>query len=146
MKTKLAAALLASGTFVWAAPAQAKELSAFKVCGPSGCTSVTDRTLLNNLILSFEGQGEAVHVSTPAPAQFLRLSFPIGVGAQGVLLENGIDAIRISGSGETDPPVRDTRVSDVDVNRYGSLGRGVIYIASNLDFADMNANADGQCR
>ena len=76
MKTRLAVgALLASATLIWAVPAQAKELSAFKVCGASGCTSVTDRTLLNNLILSFEGQGEAVHVSTPAPAQFLRLEY-----------------------------------------------------------------------
>src|SRR5436305_4211104 len=61
-----------------------------------------------------------------APAQFLRLSFPIGIGAQGAMIDNGVDAIRISGSGETDPPARDTKVSNVDVNRYGELGRGVI--------------------
>jgi hypothetical protein len=76
VKTRFAiTALLASATLVWAAPAQAKELSAFKVCGTSGCTSVTDRTLLNDLILAFEGQGEAVRVSTPAPAPFLRLEY-----------------------------------------------------------------------
>jgi hypothetical protein len=85
VKTRFAVtALLASATLVWAGPAQAKELSAFKVCGTSGCTSVTDRTLLDNLMLAFEGQDEAVHVSTPAPAPFLRLEYWVrGDRAQG---------------------------------------------------------------
>jgi hypothetical protein len=68
-----------------------------------------------------------------APSQLLRMSFPIGIGAQGVLLERGIEAIRISGSGEIDPPARDTSVDDVDVNRYGELGRGVIRTVAALD-------------
>jgi hypothetical protein len=67
------------------------------------------------------------------PAQLLRLAFPIGIGGQGVLLERGIEAVRVSGSGETDPPARDTRVDDVDVNRYGELGRGVIRTVAALD-------------
>jgi hypothetical protein len=70
-----------------------------------------------------------------APSQLLRLAFPIGIGAQGVLLENGIEGLRISGSGEIDPPARDTSVDDVNVNRYGELGRGVIRLAAALDAA-----------
>jgi hypothetical protein len=70
-----------------------------------------------------------------APAQLLRLAFPIGIGAQGVLLERGIEALRISGSGETDPPARDTRLGDVDATRYGELGRGVIRTVAALDDA-----------
>jgi hypothetical protein len=70
-----AAALLGFATLAWAAPAQAKELSAFKVCGRSGCTSVTDRTVLTSLIRSIEAQREVVRVSTPAPAPFLRLEY-----------------------------------------------------------------------
>jgi hypothetical protein len=35
-----------SATLVWAGSAQAKELLAFKVCGLSGCTPVTDRAAL----------------------------------------------------------------------------------------------------
>jgi hypothetical protein len=69
------------------------------------------------------------------PAQLLRLAFPIGIGAQGVLLERGIEALRISGSGETDPPARDTGVDDVNVNRFGELGRGVIRTVASLDAA-----------
>jgi hypothetical protein len=68
-----------------------------------------------------------------APAQLLRLAFPIGIGAQGVLLERGIEALRISGSGERDPPAADTSLDDVNVNRYGSLGRGVIRTVAALD-------------
>ena len=37
-------------------------------------------------------------------AQFARLTFPIAPGAQGVLLPAGIDAVRISGSGELRHP------------------------------------------
>jgi hypothetical protein len=76
--------------------------------------------------------GQVPSQATP-PAQLLRLAFPIGVGAQGVLLERGIDALRISGSGETDPPFDDTQLDDVDVNRYGELGRGVIRLVTALD-------------
>ena len=35
--------------------------------------------------------------------QLARLAFPVGVGAQGPLLERGFDAVRISGSGELPP-------------------------------------------
>lgn len=68
-----------------------------------------------------------------APAQLLRLAFPIGIGAQGVLLERGVEALRISGSGEIEPPARDTQADDVNVNRFGELGRGVIRTVAALD-------------
>jgi hypothetical protein len=71
----VAGALLASATLVWTASAHAKELAAFKVCGPSGCTSVADQTLLANLIRGVEAQGDAVRVGTPPPAPFLRLEY-----------------------------------------------------------------------
>ena len=44
--------------------------------------------------------------------QLARLSFPIGIGPQGVLLEHGYDAVRIAGSGEL-PPERQ-RAGGVD--------------------------------
>src|SRR5436309_1759537 len=37
------------------------------------------------------------------PAQLARLALPVGLGAQGVLLEHGLPAIRLSGSGERAP-------------------------------------------
>ena len=65
-------------------------------------------------------------------AQFARLTFPIAPGAQGVLLPAGIDAVRVSGSGELRPPGSGRRL---DVLRYGSLGRSALRLASALDAA-----------
>src|SRR4051812_11851804 len=63
-------------------------------------------------------------------AQFARLTFPVAPGAQGVLLGAGIDAARVSGSGELRPA--STR-AHVDVARYGSLGRAALRVVSSLD-------------
>ena len=66
-----------------------------------------------------------------AIGQLARLAFPIGVGAQGVLLEEGAPAVRISGSGELPP--QETGADDANVDRLGSLGRSVLRTASALD-------------
>src|SRR6478736_3761627 len=58
-----------------AAPAQAKELSAFKACGVVGCKTVKDTALLRKLIRSVEAQGNPVSVPIPAPTAYLRLEF-----------------------------------------------------------------------
>jgi hypothetical protein len=63
-------------------------------------------------------------------AQFARLTFPIAPGAQGVLLDDGIDAVRIGGSGELRP---EGNGGKVDVERYGSLGRAALRVVSSLD-------------
>ncbi|MEA2441294.1 MAG: hypothetical protein QOH76_2718 [Thermoleophilaceae bacterium] len=63
-------------------------------------------------------------------AQFARLTFPVAPGAQGVLLANGIDAVRLSGSGELRPDGPGTRL---DVARYGALGRSALRVISALD-------------
>ena len=62
-------------------------------------------------------------------SQIPRMALPIGVGAQGVLIEDGIDAVRVSGSGELDaPPAR-----ELDEERFGQLGRSVLRLFSALD-------------
>jgi hypothetical protein len=68
-----------------------------------------------------------------AVGQVIRLAFPIGLGAQGVLLENGFPAIRISGSGELPPRAADTGLNHVDIDRLGSLGRTALRTVSALD-------------
>ena len=62
-------------------------------------------------------------------SQLPRLALPIGLGAQGVLLENDIDGLRVSGSGELD--TRDSR--ELAEERYGQLGRSVLRLFSALD-------------
>ena len=62
-------------------------------------------------------------------AQIPRLAAPIGVGAQGVLIEHGIDGLRLSGSGELDAaPSR-----ELNDPRYGQLGRSLLRLFSALD-------------
>lgn len=65
--------------------------------------------------------------------QLARLAFPVGIGAQGVLIEQGIPAVRISGSGELPPPR--TGLDDLDVDRLGALGRAALRTASAVDAA-----------
>ena len=69
---------------------------------------------------------------TGALAQLARLSFPIGIGGQGVLLEAGYDAVRISGSGEL-PPGGNGPVEAIDEDRLGALGRAALRTVTALD-------------
>ena len=50
-----------------AAPAPAKELSAFKACGAARCKTVKDTALLRKLIRLVEAQRNPVSVPTPPP-------------------------------------------------------------------------------
>ena len=64
--------------------------------------------------------------------QLARLAFPIGIGPQGVLLAEGYEAVRISGSGELPPP-GDGPVEEIDENRLGALGRATLRTVTALD-------------
>jgi hypothetical protein len=74
--------------------------------------------------------------STPAGpgslGQLARLSFPIGIGAQAVLLDDGYDAVRIAGSGEL-PPGGDGPVESIDEDNLGALGRATLRTITALD-------------
>ncbi len=67
-----------------------------------------------------------------ALGQLARLSFPVGVGAQGPLLERGFDTVRISGSGEL-PPDGSGPVESVDEDRLGTLGRATLRTVTAVD-------------
>jgi hypothetical protein len=64
--------------------------------------------------------------------QLARLAFPIGIGAQGVLLDNGYEAVRISGSGEL-PPQGSGGARQIDQDKLGGLGRGALRTVTALD-------------
>ncbi len=70
--------------------------------------------------------------SSSAFGQLARLSFPVGVGAQGPLLERGFDALRISGSGEL-PPGGNGPVEAIDEDRLGTLGRATLRTVTAVD-------------
>src|SRR5829696_2401668 len=86
------------------------------------------RTVANSLRDEVGGSASG----SGAFGQFARLSFPIGIGAQGVLLENGYDAVRISGSGEL-PPDGYGPVEAIDEDRLGMLGRATLRTLSAVD-------------
>jgi hypothetical protein len=64
--------------------------------------------------------------------QLAHLSFPIGIGSQGVLLEDGFDSVRISGSGDL-PPEGEGPVDTVDEDRLGTLGRATLRTVTAID-------------
>jgi len=71
--------------------------------------------------------------SSGAAAQTIRLAFPLGIGAQGPLLAAGIDSIRLSGSGELPAPQSRQRLSNIDPDRLGSLGRSTLRTLFAID-------------
>jgi hypothetical protein len=70
--------------------------------------------------------------STSTFGQIARLSFPIGIGAQAVLLHHGYDAVRIAGSGEL-PPGGSGPVGSIDEDKLGALGRATLRTVTALD-------------
>ncbi|MGE5635723.1 MAG: hypothetical protein ACM3UV_02110, partial [Nocardioidaceae bacterium] len=66
---------------------------------------------------------------TGTTGQLIRMALPLGIGAQGVLLERGFESVRISGSGEL--PAGDPR--RVDSDRLGDLGRAALRTVTALD-------------
>jgi hypothetical protein len=75
---------------------------------------------------------EAKMGGSGALGQLARLSFPIGLGAQGPLIESGYDAVRISGSGEL-PPAGDGPPEAIDEDTIGALGRATLRTVTALD-------------
>src|SRR3954471_17910977 len=62
--------------------------------------------------------------------QLPRMALPIGVGAQGVLVADGLDGVRISGSGELAP---DQPARELDEERFGALGRSALRLIAAVD-------------
>ena len=72
--------------------------------------------------------------SSGAVGQLARLSFPVGIGAQGVFVAEGYDAVRISGSGELPAP-GDGPVEEIDEEQLGALGRATLRTVTAVDQA-----------
>jgi hypothetical protein len=67
--------------------------------------------------------------ASPA-GQVARLAFPVGIGGQALLLDEGYDAVRLSGDGE----LSDASVAEpVDEERLGGLGRATLRAITALD-------------
>ncbi len=86
------------------------------------------RTLAESLR---EEQGTGAEGSSPA-GQLARLAFPIGIGAQGVLLDLGYDAVRLAGDGELSDDGA-TTIEQVNVESLERSGRALLRTLTALD-------------
>jgi hypothetical protein len=64
--------------------------------------------------------------------QLARLSFPIGIGPQGVFLDERFESVRISATGEL-PPDGNGPVEAIDEDRLGTLGRATLRTVTAID-------------
>jgi hypothetical protein len=78
------------------------------------------RTLGESARLELQSGGAGKSPGTGA--QFVRLAFPLGIGDQAPLVDEGFDAVRLSGSGELPPNGQPAANAD----RIGSLGRATL--------------------
>lgn len=88
-----------------------------------------ERTASDALLREFEEVPDDAGV----PTQFAHLALPVGVGAQGVLLDAGLESISVSGSG---PLPVDPLLEEVDSDRIGGVGRAVLQTVSAIDASD----------
>jgi hypothetical protein len=89
------------------------------------------RTVGESLRLELPSGGAGRSPGTAA--QFARLAFPLGIGDQAPFLDQGFDALRVSGSGELPPKSQPAP----DADRLGTIGRATLRTLFAYD-------ADGQ--
>ena len=65
-----------------------------------------------------------------------RLAIPSGLGSQGPLIRSGLDALRISSSGETPPGAGDDAIDSVNAESLDNFGRAALSLMLALDAAD----------
>jgi hypothetical protein len=74
--------------------------------------------------------------------QLARLSFPIGIGPQGVFLDERFESVRISATGEL-PPQGNGPVEAIDEDRLGTLGRATLRTVTAIDQRGRPAHGPG---
>ncbi len=80
---------------------------------------------------SLRREQDAAPAEPSTLTELARLAAPVGIGEQGPLLAEGVEAIRFSGSGELPPS--DGDAATLDAQRLGELGRGVLRTVTALD-------------
>lgn len=88
------------------------------------------RTVGESLRLELQRGGAGRSPGTAA--QVARLAFPLGIGDQAPFIDEGFDALRLSGSGELPPTGTQPRPS---ADRLGSLGRATLRTVFAYDAA-----------
>ena len=102
------------------------------VVGWSDTTDRASQRLLRTAAESVREETGSLAPGTGSAGQVARLSFPLGIGAQGVLLGGGYDAVRIAGGGERED-TSGTTGDSIDRDRLGTLGRVMLRTVNALD-------------
>ena len=115
------------------------DLGAHRSRGPlivewSNGTTRSGLALQRTITASLREEVDTVPDQEGTLAQFVRLAFPVSPGGQSIALDHGLDAVRVSGSGEVG--VGGGEPGDVNVERYGALGRGVLRMIGTLDASE----------
>ena len=108
------------------------------VVGWSDTTDRASQRLQRTASESVDQETGRVAPDTGAAGQVARLSFPLGIGAQGVLLGEGYDAVRIAGGGERED-TSGAGSEAIDRDRLGTLGRVMLRTVNALDGATGSA-------
>lgn len=104
------------------------------VVGWSDTTDRASQRLQRTAAESVREEAGSLAPGNGAAGQVARLSFPVGIGAQGVLLGGGYDAVRIAGGGQREDTSGTTRDA-IDRDRLGTLGRVMLRTVNALDGA-----------
>ena len=104
------------------------------VIGWSTDTDRASQSLQRTAAASVREETGSLAPATGTLGQVGRLSFPLGIGAQGVLLGGGYDSVRIAGGGERED-TSGTTGDALDRDRLGMLGRGMLRTVNALDGA-----------
>ncbi len=72
----------------------------------------------------------------PGPLEeLMRLAIPTGLGEQGPMIEGGLDAVRISSTGELPLPAEEDTPEEIDAQTIGEFGRSALSLMLALDTA-----------
>jgi hypothetical protein len=93
------------------------------------------RTVGESLLQELQRGGAGRSAGTAS--QFARLAFPLGIGDQAPFIDQGFDALRVSGSGELPPKGQ----PKPDADRLGSIGRAILRTVFAYDAAGPVAEA-----
>lgn len=100
--------------------------------GPQSTSIELARTAAN----AIANETNRVPADESTLSELSRLAFPSGLGEQAPLIEEGIDAVRISSSGERPPDPEVDEADDISSTTLGEFGRAALATMFALDEAE----------
>jgi Peptidase family M28 len=126
---------LLDGAIVLSQPAAAEPTPPLVIpwsTGPQSTASQLTETAIANV-----SKETGIPAGDEGPLDDLyRLAIPSGLGSQGPLIRSGLDALRISSSGEPPPGTGEDAIDSVNAESLDNFGRAALSLMLALDTAD----------